>query len=96
MFVLVVFDNFVLRIFEVVYVNFGYGSWEIMYKLIRLRCYFFGIGSSCCDYVKVCVVCNVVNLRYGLSVLSIRIVVLGRLWNEVVMDTLELGVDRSG
>ena len=74
----------------------GHGSWETMYRMIRSRCYFPGIATTCSEFVEQCTKCTAANPRKGPSVPPTRADIPGRPWSEVVIDTLELGTDHSG
>ncbi|XP_065198688.1 uncharacterized protein LOC135830349 [Sycon ciliatum] len=74
----------------------GHGCWETMYRMIRSRCYFPGIAAACCEFIAQCTRCKAANPRKGPPVSPTRADIPGRPWSEVIIDTLELGTDRSG
>ena len=74
----------------------GHGNWETMYRMIRSRCFFPAIASACVKFVAECTQCKAANPQSGIPAAPTRADIPGRPWSEVVIDTLELGTDRSG
>ena len=92
----VVPESLVGKVIKATHVNSGHGAWKTMYKMIRSRCYFPGIGSACYDHVKSCSSCAAANPVHGPAMPPTRASVPGSPWTEVTIDSLELGTDRSG
>ena len=67
-----------------------------MYKVIRSRAYFPGIASAYHDFVAQCSKCKAASPERGDSSVPTRSDIPSSPWSEVVLDTLELGEDRSG
>ena len=87
----VVPDSLVGKVVKAAHVNSGHGAWETMYKIIRARCYFPGIGSACYDHVKSCRSCAAANSAHGPAVPPTRASVPGSPWTEVTINTHGVG-----
>ena len=74
----------------------GHCTWSSMHDLLRAECYFPGMAKACREYVDTCARCRAACPGGATSVPPTRAAVSGRPWSEVVLDTLELGVDRTG
>ncbi|XP_065182720.1 uncharacterized protein LOC135813558 [Sycon ciliatum] len=74
----------------------GHASWEVMYRMIRSRCFFPGIASACHQHVDSCTQCKSASGRKGARAAPTRADIPGSPWSEVTIDTLELGGDGSG
>ena len=72
----------------------GHASWE-MYCMLRARLFFPGITATCQEYLASCERCAAANTSRGPSVRATCACSPGRPWSEVVLDTLELGVQGS-
>ena len=81
---------------EAAHLNSGHASWETIYQMIRSQCYFSGMASVCRKFVADCQRCRAANPVGGQRVAPTRADIPGRPWSELVIDTLELGDDRSG
>ena len=73
----------------------GDDNWETMYRMIRSRCFFPAMASACVKFVVECTQCKAANPQSGIPAAPTRADIPGRPWSEVVIDTLELGTDRS-
>lgn len=73
----------------------GHASWQTVYAMLRAQCYFPAIASQCEEFVKTCSKCSAANPTAGPSAPPTRSDIPGRPWGEVILDTLELGPDRS-
>ena len=93
--VLVIPNALIVVVVQAAHVS-GHGSWQTMYTSIRRQCYFPGIATACTNFVEQCARCKAADPIAGPSVPPTRADVPGRPWGEVVLDTLELGLDRSG
>ena len=78
------------------HINCAHGGWETMYHMLRSRCFFPNMASSCQEYVKQCTSCQSANSAKGPAARPTRPDIPGKPWSEVQMDTLELGADRGG
>ena len=74
----------------------GHCTSSSMHDLLPAECYFPGMAKACCECVDTCARCRAACPGRAASVPPTRAAVSGRPWNEVVLDTLELGVDRTG
>ena len=61
--------------------------------MIRKKCYFPKIAVACREYVSKCGQCTAANPHGGPLAAATRCDIPGRPWQEVVVDTLELGSD---
>eukprot|EP00117_Sycon_ciliatum_P048857 scpid46649/ scgid34721/ Gag-Pol polyprotein; Matrix protein p10; p20; Capsid protein p25; Nucleocapsid protein p14; Protease p15; Reverse transcriptase/ribonuclease H p90; Integrase p46 len=74
----------------------GHASWQTVYEILRQKCYFPHMAEKCQQYVSQCQQCRAANSSGSQSVSPTRHEIPGRPWSTVVMDTLELGLCRSG
>ncbi|XP_065195653.1 uncharacterized protein LOC135827058 [Sycon ciliatum] len=79
-----------------VHVNSGHGNWRMMYDLLRSKCYFPCMSSLCLEFVRHCQACVSASSKSGPTADPARPDLPGKPWQEIVIDTLELGSDRSG
>ena len=76
--------------------NTGRASWETIYDLLRIECYFPDMAATCQADIQQCVRCACANAWRGGQAGRVRADVPSRPWQEAVMDTLQIATDRSG
>ena len=74
----------------------GNCTWSSMHDLLRAECFFPGMAKACREYVDTCARCRAACPGGATSVRLTQAAVSVRPWNEMVLDILELGVDRTG
>eukprot|EP00117_Sycon_ciliatum_P015220 scpid31464/ scgid0234/ Protein NYNRIN; NYN domain and retroviral integrase catalytic domain-containing protein; Pol-like protein len=74
----------------------GHSGWEATWQLLRSQCHFLGMGQRCQAFVSGCSSCQAANPRRGEATEPTRPVSANGPWDVVHIDTLELGVNRSG
>ena len=74
----------------------GHASWEVMWRFLRGVSYFPNMAEKCQDFIRRCPPCTAANPRGGPGVPPTRPVSANGPWSVVSIDTLELGVSRSG
>ena len=79
-----------------VHVNSGHGNWQMMYDLLRSKCYFPCVSSLCLEFVRQCQACVSASIKSGPTADPARPDFPVKPWQEIFIDTLELGSDRSG
>lgn len=90
-------DALVNNVVQSAHHSSGHGNWQTMYYIIRSRAYFPGIASACNEFVTQCSTCKAANpAKSRHAVPPTRSDIPSGPWSELVLDTLELGDDRSG
>ena len=79
-----------------VHVNSGHGNWRMMYDLLDSKCYFPSMSLLYLEFVRQCQACVSASIKSGPTADPARPDLPGKPWQEIVIDTLELGFDRSG
>ena len=74
----------------------SHGNWESMWKLLRKEVYFPGMASACHQLVEECTKCAAASSQRGESVAPVRPDIPSAPWEVVSIDTLHLGLNRSG
>ena len=74
----------------------GHGNWETMWRLLREECYFSGMADACREFVHQCTICRQASPRASEPPHPTRPVSPSGPWEVVQLDTLELGINRSG
>ena len=79
-----------------VHLRTGHAGWDTMWQVLREECFFTGMADACRKYVHGCTSCLKANPRSADRPHPTRPVSMGGPWEVVQLDTLELGVNRSG
>ena len=74
----------------------GHGSSTVMHDMLRSRCFFSSMSEKCRQFCRECPKCCAASHRAGAGVPSTRRDIPGRPWSVVYLDTLELGLEKSG
>ena len=74
----------------------GHAAWQTMYESLRQQCYFPHMAEKCQSHVQQCRQCRAATTSGTRSAPPTRPDIPSRPWSTVVIDTLELGTDRSG
>ena len=84
------------QLVSAVHTNSGHANWQTMHDMLRAECYFPSMSTACQDYVRRCQACVRASTKRGPVGEPVRPDIPGKPWSEIVIDTLELGIDRSG
>ena len=79
-----------------IHTSTGHANWEVMNEMARKHYYFPNMASLCREFAKTCQACVSACTKKGPHVPATRPDIPGKPWSELVIDTLELGGDRSG
>ena len=83
-------------ILQAAHKNTGHAAWQTMYEVVREHCYFPNIAEKCQAHVAGCHRCKAASSTKGRSAPSTRPDMPSRPWEVIQIDTLELGLNRSG
>ena len=84
------------EVVSAVHLNTGHASWQTMFDVLRSKCYFPLMQTQCQQLVAKCQSCQCASSKRGPHADPTHPDIPGKPWSELVLDTLELGLDRRG